>query len=65
MHDEFTRALRRLESVRDVVAVGKISGAVGTSAHLSPRVEAYVCKKLGIQPAPTVSTTASASLSFA
>ncbi|MFO1487223.1 MAG: adenylosuccinate lyase [Verrucomicrobiota bacterium] len=52
MHDEFTRALRRLESVRDVVAVGKISGAVGTSAHLSPRVEAYVCKKLGIQPAP-------------
>ena len=52
MHDEFIRALRRLESVRDVVAVGKISGAVGTSAHLSPRVEAYVCKKLGIQPAP-------------
>jgi len=52
MHDEFTRALRRLESVRDVVAVGKISGAVGTSAHLSPRVEAYVCKKLGIEPAP-------------
>ncbi len=52
MYDEFTRALRRLESVRAVVAVGKISGAVGTSAHLSPRVEAYVCKKLGIQPAP-------------
>lgn len=52
MHDEFTRALRRLETVREVVGVGKISGAVGTSAHLSPRVEAYVCKKLGIQPAP-------------
>jgi adenylosuccinate lyase len=52
MHDEFTRSLRRLESVRDVVAVGKISGAVGTSAHLSPRVEAYVCKKLGVKPAP-------------
>jgi adenylosuccinate lyase len=52
MHDEFTRGLRRLESVRDVVAVGKISGAVGTSAHLSPRVEAYVCKKLGVKPAP-------------
>ena len=52
MYDEFTRALRRLESVRDVVAVGKLSGAVGTSAHLSPRVEVYVCKKLGIQPAP-------------
>ena len=46
MHDEFTRALRRLESVRDVVAVGKISGAVGTSAHLSPRVEAHCLQKL-------------------
>ncbi len=52
MHDEFGRALRRLESVRDVVAVGKLSGAVGTSAHLSPRVEVYVCKKLGLTPAP-------------
>jgi adenylosuccinate lyase len=52
MHDEFTRALRRLETAREVVAVGKISGAVGTSVHLSPRVEAYVCKKLGIEPAP-------------
>jgi len=52
MHDEFTRALTRLERARDVAAVGKISGAVGTSAHLSPRVEAFVCKKLGLQPAP-------------
>jgi adenylosuccinate lyase len=52
MHDEFKRALRRLVSVREVVAVGKVSGAVGTSAHLSPRVEAYVCKKLGIRAAP-------------
>lgn len=52
MHDEFGRALRRLEQVRDVVAVGKLSGAVGTSAHLSPRVEAQVCRKLGLRPAP-------------
>ena len=52
MHDEFTRALDRLQRAREVVSVGKISGAVGTSAHLSPRVEAYVCKKLGIRPAP-------------
>ncbi|HEX7570195.1 MAG TPA: lyase family protein, partial [Verrucomicrobiae bacterium] len=52
MYDEFTRALRRLETVREVVSVGKISGAVGTSAHLSPRVETYVCKKLGIGAAP-------------
>ncbi len=52
MHDEFGRALRRLESVKYSVSVGKLSGAVGTSAHLSPRVEAYVCKKLGLRPAP-------------
>jgi adenylosuccinate lyase len=52
MFDEFGRALSRLENVRDVVAVGKLSGAVGTSAHLAPRVEAFVCKKLGLRPAP-------------
>ncbi len=52
MYDEFGRALRRLEDARRAVAVGKISGAVGTSAHLSPQVEAYVCRKLGLQPAP-------------
>jgi adenylosuccinate lyase len=52
MYDEFSRALQRLESVRKAVAVGKLSGAVGTSAHLSPKIEAYVCKKLGLRPAP-------------
>ncbi|MGA9450069.1 MAG: adenylosuccinate lyase [Verrucomicrobiia bacterium] len=52
MYDEFGRALERLERVRETVAVGKLSGAVGTSAHLSPRVETYVCKKLGLRPAP-------------
>jgi adenylosuccinate lyase len=52
MHDEFGRALERLERVRKIVAVGKLSGAVGTSAHLSPRVENFVCKKLGLKPAP-------------
>jgi len=52
MHDEFGRALDRLERARDVAAVGKLSGAVGTSAHLSPKVEGYVCGKLGLRPAP-------------
>ncbi|HEU5397323.1 MAG TPA: adenylosuccinate lyase, partial [Verrucomicrobiae bacterium] len=52
MFDEFKRALDRLERARQVVAVGKISGAVGTSAHLSPAVESFVCKKLGLDPAP-------------
>ena len=52
MHDEFGRALARLNAVKETVAVGKLSGAVGTSAHLSPRVEAFVCKQLGLRPAP-------------
>mgnify|MGYP000650021092 FL=1 len=52
MYDEFQRARRRLESARYSVAVGKLSGAVGTSAHLPLRVEAYVCKQLGLRPAP-------------
>ncbi len=52
MYDEFGRNLRRLETARAVAAVGKLSGAVGTSAHLPPRVEAFVCRRLGLQPAP-------------
>ncbi|PYJ62713.1 MAG: adenylosuccinate lyase [Verrucomicrobia bacterium] len=52
MYDEFGRAHERLERVRDVAAVGKLSGAVGTSAHLSPGVEAAVCRHLGLRPAP-------------
>ena len=52
MYDEFGRAHERLERVRDVAAVGKLSGAVGTSAHLSPAVEAAVCRHLGLRPAP-------------
>jgi adenylosuccinate lyase len=52
MHDEFSRALERLERARNIAAVGKLSGAVGTSAHLSPRVEEFVCKQLGLRPAP-------------
>lgn len=52
MYDEFGRALKRMQSAREAVAVGKLSGAVGTSAHLSPEVEESVCKKLGLQTAP-------------
>jgi adenylosuccinate lyase len=51
MHDEFGRALERLQAARVRVAVGKLSGAVGTSAHLSPDIEAFVCKRLGLRPA--------------
>jgi len=52
MYDEFTRAAQRLETARERVAVGKLSGAVGTGAHLPPGVERAVCEKLGLRPAP-------------
>jgi len=52
MYDEFGRALGRLETARQTVAVGKLSGAVGTNAHLDLAVESAVCKKLGLRPAP-------------
>src|SRR5215471_4177700 len=47
MHDEFGRALERLKAARERVAIGKLSGAVGTSAHLAPKIETIVCRKLG------------------
>jgi adenylosuccinate lyase len=52
MYDEFGRALARLETARETVSVGKLSGAVGTNAHLDPAIENFVCKKLGLRPAP-------------
>ncbi len=52
MYDEFGRALDRLRRAREVAAFGKLSGAVGTNAHLPPAVERFVCKRLGLKPAP-------------
>ncbi len=51
-HDEMTRRIERLQQARETVRVGKISGAVGTYAHLSPELEARVCERLGLRPAP-------------
>ena len=51
MYDEFGRARARLVAARETVRVGKLSGAVGTHAHLDPKIEAAVCKKLGLKPA--------------
>ena len=51
MYDEFGRAEERLRQTRERVAVGKLSGAVGTHAHLDPRVEQQVCERLGIKAA--------------
>src|SRR5258707_398614 len=50
MYDEFGRAQTRLRQAREVIAVGKLSGAVGTHAHLDPRVEEQVCRRLGLKP---------------
>jgi adenylosuccinate lyase len=49
---ELERTYRRLESARRAVAVGKISGAVGTYAHVPPSVEEHVCAGLGIDVEP-------------
>ncbi|MEI6032985.1 MAG: adenylosuccinate lyase [Verrucomicrobiae bacterium] len=52
MYDEFSRALERLQQMRERIRVGKISGAVGTHAHLDPQVEKSVCESLGLKPSP-------------
>jgi adenylosuccinate lyase len=52
MYDELGRARERLQRAKGVAAVGKLSGAVGTSAHLSPAIEERVCTKLGLRAAP-------------
>jgi adenylosuccinate lyase len=55
MFDEFGRAEERLSQTRERIRVGKISGAVGTHAHVDPKIERAVCQKLGLKPA-TLST---------
>jgi adenylosuccinate lyase len=54
-HAEIARGKKRLEQARAEIAVGKIAGAVGTYAHLTPEIEARALGKLGLQP-ETVST---------
>ncbi len=51
-YDEMRRNRRRLSAALETISYGKISGAVGTFAHLEPEVEAYVCEKMGLRPAP-------------
>jgi adenylosuccinate lyase len=51
MFDEFGRAEERLAQTRERIRVGKLSGAVGTHAHLDPAIERAVCEKLGLKPA--------------
>ncbi|MDX2100973.1 MAG: adenylosuccinate lyase [Alphaproteobacteria bacterium] len=49
---EFARNRRRLVAAREEIATAKISGAVGTFAHLPPSIEAHVAGKLGLRPEP-------------
>ncbi len=49
-YTEMDRNIERLKQAREVIAYGAISGAVGNFAHLDPRVEEYVCEKLGLKP---------------
>ncbi|MBI1953958.1 MAG: adenylosuccinate lyase [Candidatus Omnitrophica bacterium] len=49
---ELTRAKAMLQDARRWVAVGKVSGAVGTYAHLNPFIEKFICRELGLTPAP-------------
>ncbi|MCL2817445.1 MAG: adenylosuccinate lyase, partial [Clostridiales bacterium] len=49
---EVNRAVVRLQNAKDVISVGKVSGAVGTFANVDPKVEEHVCRRLGLHPAP-------------
>jgi adenylosuccinate lyase len=52
---ELARAHVRIQHAREGIRVGKISGAVGTFAHLDPSIETDVCRRLGLEPAPVSS----------
>jgi len=51
-YEEMSRNSTRLKRAVEEISVGKISGAVGTFAQISPKVEAYVCRKTGLKPEP-------------
>jgi adenylosuccinate lyase len=52
---ELTRDVTRMRRAREAISAGKLSGAVGTFAHLPPEVEADACSSLGLEPAPVAS----------
>jgi adenylosuccinate lyase len=51
-YDEMRRNRSRFKHAIETISYGKLSGAVGTFANIPPLVETYVCKKMGLQPAP-------------
>lgn len=56
-YQEMLRNLERFNAAAEVIEAGKLSGAVGTYANIDPAVEAYVCEKLGLTPAPVSTQT--------
>ncbi|MCY0875724.1 MAG: adenylosuccinate lyase [Firmicutes bacterium] len=56
-YTEMTRNLERFDRAAETVRYGKLSGAVGTYANIDPQVEAYVCERLGLKPAPISTQT--------
>jgi len=54
-YEEAGRNIRRLKAAAEDMRVGKISGAVGTFAHIEPEIEEAICAKLGLLPAPVSS----------
>ena len=52
------RDIERAKNARTAIAVGKLSGAVGTYSNIDPKVEAYVCEKLGLTPVPATQVIA-------
>lgn len=51
-YKEILRDIKRMETAKDVISVGKIAGPVGTFSNLDPVIEEFVCKKLELKPAP-------------
>ncbi|MBM4781227.1 MAG: adenylosuccinate lyase [Archangiaceae bacterium] len=54
-YDELGRAKKRLEAAKETISFGKVSGAVGSFAHIPPAVEEHAMKVLGLSPAPASS----------
>ncbi|MBI4684080.1 MAG: adenylosuccinate lyase [Nitrospirae bacterium] len=51
-YEDMKRNLQRMKKAKDVISIGKLSGAVGTFSNIPPKIEEKVCKKLGLRPEP-------------
>jgi adenylosuccinate lyase len=60
--DELERQRKRFDLAADEIRVGKLSGAVGTFAHIDPSAEERICERLGLRPAPITSQVISRDL---